>query len=123
MQGGPQGTPDILQSRFGTKHEWQAAPHAPPGSETTRRTSGRAVASLVIASVALLVSWIPVVSLLALGMATVAVVQGMKGFRECNRTPHLEGAVLAVIGTIVAGFALVISLLISIIIGIAIYFG
>ncbi len=123
MQDGSQGTPDILQHRSGMKHEWQATPDSPPGIQTTPRFSGRAVAALVLAFVAILVSWIPFVHLIALGMSTVAIVQGMKGFRECNRNPHLKGAALAVIGTTIAAFALLISLVITIIIGIAIYFG
>lgn len=111
MQGGQQTTSGTLNPP-GTTHQWHAAAEtdAPPGDESYRQTSGRAVTSFVLALVALPLSWIPFASIAALGLAVAALSMGIKAFKECNRSRELEGSKLAISGIALGALGLVISL-------------
>lgn len=111
MQAGQQTSPGTLNPP-GTTHQWQAAAEtdAPPGDDSYRQTSGRAVTAFVLGLVALPLSWIPFANIAAFGLAVAALAMGIKAFKECNRSRELEGSRLAISGIALGAVGMVVSL-------------
>lgn len=87
---------------------WDDPGAAPPAQQGS---NGLAIAALVTGIIALLLSWIPVVNVLALVLGIVAVATGVGGVRR-TRTAGVGGKGLAVGGLVTGIIAILLSLLI-----------
>ena len=81
-------------------------------------TSGMAITSLVIGILSLVLCWVPVLGLL---LSIPALVFGILALVKISKTQGLGGNVISIIGIILGGLALIVSLLITI--GSLAYFG
>lgn len=83
------------------------------------RSNGPAIAAIITGIIALLLSWIPAINLLAIVLGIVALVTGFMGLRNAG-TPGVGGKGLAVTGLVTGVLALVISVLVYV--GLASFF-
>lgn len=81
------------------------------GPPSQQRSNGLAIAALVCGIIALLLSWIPFVNVLALVLGIAAVATGIGGIRR-TRTPGVGQKGLAVGGLVTGIIAILLSLLI-----------
>lgn len=103
----PQGTssPGAWDASVPGGPGWQDPGYAQPQQP---QTNGPAVAALVCGIIALLLSWIPFVNLLAIALAIVAVVTGLVGMRRAGdprygqRGLAIGGLLTGVLGLLVA---------------------
>lgn len=82
-------------------------PPAPPTPQDQKRRSGLGAAALVLGLLAMLFGWIPVLGLVMIPPALLAVLLGILGFVVAVVTGR-TGKALPFIGTVVAAFALLI---------------
>lgn len=107
----------LTQARPGTSHQWDTPDpqtHRGPTPQTQRRRSKLAKTSLALALWALAFSWIPLLNLLSIGLATLAVLLGTRAFKQCNQTRHLDGFAPAITGTVIGAATISLSLAITI---------
>lgn len=83
----------------------------PPGPQGSR-TPGVAVAALVCGILALLLSWVPIIGLVAFPLGIAAVVTGVIGLRK-SKEPGYGGRGLAIGGLVTGVLGLVVALLIA----------
>ncbi len=110
LEGVAENSPATLQEHGSVGQELPSAPTAPSG-KLDRRISGRAVASSILGLIAISFSWFPLVNLLALILGIIGLKKGIRGFKECNRTPGLKGITPAIIGAILCSIAIIIVLI------------
>ena len=84
---------------------------SPPGGQIANRPNSAAIVAVVTGIVALLLSWIPAVNLIAFLLAAVAVVTGAVGVRNAGR-PGVDGRGKAVTGIVTGILALVLGVLV-----------
>ncbi|HVM00487.1 MAG TPA: DUF4190 domain-containing protein [Egibacteraceae bacterium] len=85
MSQPPQTPPPPPWDGGGSSPGGQATWDAPSAPPPQRGSNGVAIASLVCGIIALLLSWIPLINVLALILAIVAVVTGVMGIRRANQ--------------------------------------
>lgn len=90
-------------------NSWDAPAGAPPPQR--QQSNGLAIAALVCGIIALLLSWIPFVNVLALLLGVVAVGCGIGGIRK-TRTPGVGQKGLAIGGVVTGVLALLVSVMI-----------
>lgn len=86
----------------------QPAGRHPPQSQ---QPNGLAIAALICGIVALLLSWIPLVNVLAVVLGIAAIVTGVMGIRRANR-PEYGQKGIAVGGLVTGGIAFLLSVVI-----------
>lgn len=74
-------------------------------------SNGPAIAAVVTGVVALLLSWIPGINLLAFLLAIAALVTGVMGMRRAAR-PDVGGKGMAIAGIVTGGLALILGVLV-----------
>jgi hypothetical protein len=79
-----------------------AYPYPPLPQPPQQRGSGLAIASLVLGILAVLLSWIPVVNVLALVVGVVGLVLGAIGIARSRRTMSIVGVVLSSLAVVVS---------------------
>lgn len=82
-----------------------------PTAPAPPQSNGAAIASIITGIIALLLSWIPGINLLAIVLAIVAIVTGIIGLRNAN-VPGTTGKGLAITGLITGILALLLSILV-----------
>lgn len=114
MSQPPQTPPPPPPSNGAGASQWQSweqpAGGYPPQQQ---QPNSLAIAALVCGIVALLLSWIPLINLLAVVLGIAAIVTGVMGVRRANLPGHGQKG-LAVGGLVTGGIALLLSVLILI---------
>ena len=80
------------------------------GPATTAQTNGPAVAALVTGIIALVLSWIPGINLIAFVLGIVAVITGIIGMRNANAGAGRKG--MAITGLVTGILALILGVLV-----------
>jgi lysylphosphatidylglycerol synthetase-like protein (DUF2156 family) len=75
------------------------------------RSNGLAITALVTGIIALLLSWIPGINLLAAVLAVVALVTGFLGMRNAGR-PGVGGKGMAITGLVTGALAILLTILV-----------
>lgn len=86
---------------------------APPAAHEGNRSNGPAIAALVTGIIALLLSWIPGINLVAFVLAIAALITGFIGLKHAGR-PDTGGRGMAITGLVTG--------VLAIIVGVGVYF-
>lgn len=117
MSQPPQAPPPPPPSSDPGGQQWQSSSQSaggqPPPPQQRPQSNGVAIAALVCGILALMLSWIPVINVLALILGVVAIVTGVMGIRRAG-LPGLGQKGLAVGGLVTGVIAVLLSLLILI---------
>lgn len=114
MSQPPQTPPPPPPSNDPGGQQWGSGPAADqPPPQQPPQSNGVAIAALVCGILALVLSWIPVINLLAVVLGIAAIVTGVMGIRRA-RLPGRGQMGLAVGGLVTGVIALLLSLLILI---------
>ncbi|MDB4303469.1 DUF4190 domain-containing protein [Desulfosarcina sp.] len=90
-----------------------------PSQPVENKTSGKAIASLVLGIVSLFMGWIPIIGWT---VVVLAIVFGFGALKQIKKNPELEGKGFAIAG-IIMGFLIVVPSLLFVLIGSIAYFG